>query len=188
MIVRQSVTTPFPVVLVDPTGAPVAGAVPSSFQSGTVTIIKADRTMVDLTLTGSNLYEIDSTKARGLYHIIVPGTSLDVIGPVQVALRPAGSASFVSDIVTGDVVQDTAAATSPWDELRADHQTVGTMGDAMRLLNLVLSGHVKIDPTAGTMTVYAENGTTVFQTQNLTKAGGALAGLDALERSTATRP
>lgn len=194
VIVQPSITTRIPVRLTDGYGVAVTGRLPTDVQSGIATIVKGDGSTADLTLVGSgggqNWYEVDGTKAPGLYHVVVPGSFFNVAGPTQLVVLPSAGAFvpvFDSFLVQSLGLDASAIATAVWDALRTDHVDVGTMGDLMRLLNLVLAGRVKIDATLGKQTLYAEDGTSIFQTQNLKNASGAAAGLDATERLAAVR-
>jgi hypothetical protein len=87
---------------------------------------------------------------------------------------------FDEDLISG-------LAGNVWEAVRDSHTTVGSFGDLMQLLWLVFTSHVKLDPMAGTLSVYGP-GDALFQTQTIKNAAGAAGGLDATERLAATRP
>ena len=103
MIARLSTNVRVPIRLVDSSGNPVTGKLPTDVLGGVATLVKSDGTTVDITLTNSsNWFEIHSTKAPGLYHILVTATNLGVYGPTQLSVQPATS-GFIGTIATFDV-------------------------------------------------------------------------------------
>jgi hypothetical protein len=93
--IRINTSARIPLFLTN-SGAGASGLGTADFKSGVVTIIRADGTTVDITLVasgaGQNFYEISSSKAPGLYHIVVPGADLAVQGPTVLAATPAATA------------------------------------------------------------------------------------------------
>lgn len=103
----KDVAASMPIRLVDASGNGVAGMLPADISDGTtagnVTFIKADRTQVSIALVANtNWFEASSSKAPGLYHILVPANVLDQLGSAQLAVFPAASA-FRGTVFTATV-------------------------------------------------------------------------------------
>lgn len=100
LIARQGQTTRIPVRLVDDTGTPVTGAVAADVLSSQAFVVKGDSTTTTVTLIDSTTWiEIDPTNAPGLYHVVLSGGSLNVLGPTQMSIQPATTA-FVGIVDT----------------------------------------------------------------------------------------
>jgi len=165
--------------LVDGTGAPVTGMVAANILGGVFTVIKADGTTVDISVSGTTWFEIHTTKAPGLYQAKLTAAAVNTSGVISVAVQPA-AAAFVGTVVTGWV-----GSNPVWDEPRrvTDGTTIaGTFGEFFRTLRQVVCGRTKLNETTGTITVYKEDNATVHQQQGLRDANGNLAGLSAVER------
>jgi hypothetical protein len=85
-----------PVRCLSTLGLGVAGVLPGDISDGTTvgnaTVAKADGTLASIALVdGVNWFEIDATKAPGLYHVVVPSTMTDLEGTLQLAVLPAAS-------------------------------------------------------------------------------------------------
>lgn len=154
-----------PVRLITAAGAPATGIVPADILGGIATVTKADGVNVDITLTnGVNWIEQHVTKAPGLYHLIIPLTMTDVVGPLQWSVMPDAAAFDTAGFMGSGTVEDLVTlllggTVSPF--------TVGTVGGALRLLDRFIRGRVK-QTTAGTpqRIVYAEDNTTPLATVN----------------------
>jgi len=105
MIIRQSTATRVPIRLIDSTGAAITGATGASFLSGNISVVKSDGTLVDIAVSasggGQNLFEINATKAPGLYHFTLTAASVDTLGPVQWSAVPAGGQTWTTSIGAG---------------------------------------------------------------------------------------
>lgn len=174
MLFRKSTTMRVPIRLIDGAGAPVTGVLPSDIQGGIATVIKADGTTVDITLSvGTNFFEFSpATKSRGLYHITIPGSALGVLGPVQWVVLPAASLFSSAGYVGIGVVEDLPSLV--WSYLvNSDGQSpVNTAAAAVRLVAQFLKGVVKLDSGTNTYTIYKEDGTTVLSQRNTFNASG----------------
>lgn len=106
MIISQGSSVRLPVRLLDATGVPQVGKLPADIWDGTTvghcTVVRADGTLTDITLSnGVNFFEIGST-APGLYHILISALSTAISGTLQLAVFPA-SGGFVGTVVTAQV-------------------------------------------------------------------------------------
>src|ERR1700693_4351711 len=92
MLFRLNAATQVPVRLIDSSGAPVTGVLASDVRGGICTIVNANGTTVDITLSSGNFTGFSpSTKTAGLYHITIPVNTFSVIGPVQWVVLPQAS-------------------------------------------------------------------------------------------------
>jgi len=78
------------------------------------------------------------------------------------ALGQIVAANGVSATLTADQV-----AASVWSSVAAQYVTAGTMGEALNVAQILLRNKTVTDPTAGTITVYDLDGTTVLYTADL---------------------
>jgi hypothetical protein len=207
----KNVAARVPVRILASTGAPVVGVSVEMIDGGVATVVNADGTTLDIALvasgTGQNFFEVDPVKAPGLYHLLLPGSALNVVGFVQWSVQPASPDAFQPGGAVGNAeVEDTDLAPieqlltaiqsrlvaveerlngipgKVWDEKRAGHTTAGTFGELMRLIRQVFAGRVLLNEGAGTLTIYAEDGVTALQIQALKDGLGRPAGLQAIER------
>lgn len=173
MLLRKSVTVRVPVRLVDAAGAPVTGVLPADVQGGVATVVKASGATVDITLSGANFFEFSpASKTRGLYHITIPNTALDVVGPVQWVVLPAASLFSAAGYVGTGVVEDLASVI--WSYLiNSDGQSVvNTAAASLRLMAQFLKGVVQLDSGTNKYTIFKEDGTTVLSQRNTFNAAG----------------
>lgn len=109
-MIKLSTATRVPVRLLDNTGAGVTGIGTANIDNANgITVIKGDGTVTDLTVVdagaGQNWFELSTTKAPGLYHLLLPALSTNVIGTIQWILRPQVGGAF--EITVGsDRVED----------------------------------------------------------------------------------
>jgi hypothetical protein len=112
IIVPPNTATRIPVRLTDGFGVAATGKLPTDVLGGVVTIVKSDGTTVDVTLLSSggsqNWFEPNLTKAPGLYHLLMPGTVFNLVGPCQMAVVP--SASGFVPVIASFLVADTSTA------------------------------------------------------------------------------
>mgnify|MGYP001255476547 CR=1 FL=1 len=106
MLTRDS-SVRIPLRLVNLMNVPTTGIRPSDIFNGSAQIIKADGTTQLLSLVfNTNWFEIDSVQSPGIYHIRLPSSATNVLGPIQVTLYPAMSSftdTFYSDFVSVDM-------------------------------------------------------------------------------------
>lgn len=171
-----------PVRLVDNSGAPVTGVVAADILNGEVLYVRGNGSTNTQTLVnGVSWIEVDDVAAPGLYHIVMNNvTDVSQRGTFQWSVMPQ-AVLFVGSIGSAMV-----GAGPVWSEVRSSFTTSGTMGAIVRLLTQMLQGRKVIDPVAGTLTIYAEDGTTPLNVQDLLNALGGPGGLDAVEAGVAT--
>lgn len=103
MLLRKSTAVRIPIRLLDSTGLPVTGIGDADFAS--IAVIKSDSSVTAFTPDdGVNWFEVDSTAAPGLYHLLLSSAHTNTNGPLQVAL--ISSASQFNDTVAAAVVED----------------------------------------------------------------------------------
>jgi len=107
MIIRKDTAIRLPVRCIDVAGSGVAGLVPTDFNDGTtqgnVTVVKGNGTLATIILVaGVNFFEISSSAAPGLYHVLVPLTATNVVGTLQLSAMPDGG-QFLPTVITGQV-------------------------------------------------------------------------------------
>lgn len=108
-MLRQNTNETVKIVLKDSMGNLKTGLVATDFLGSNAYLYKADNTKVSIALTlGTNLKEIDSTDAPGLYSLAIPSSNLDQLGSLTLSFQPAASA-FVAAYLTETVVVDGAA-------------------------------------------------------------------------------
>lgn len=189
---KQSTNTRVFFVALDAAGVGKTGLVAADFLGGNYTAIKADGTKTDVALVlNTNLFEVDATKAPGLYQLLIASTENNVVGQIAWSLQPAaalftpviGSAevtAVAADVaaiytrigapVGASISADIAAAPGKvLDVTRASHVAAGTLGEAIREIYQANLGHVKI--ATNNLTIYAEDGSTplrVFLLRDLT--------------------
>ncbi len=103
-MLRKSVAVRVPVRLLDNTGTPVVGRTAADLLSGQFHVTKSSGVVVDVAASGANFFEINATSFPGLYHLLLPSNSVDVLGPVQWSVVPAAGA-FIP-VVGADFVDD----------------------------------------------------------------------------------
>lgn len=164
LIARQSVATRIPVRLVDGTGVPVTGKGSVAVLGGTVFLVKGDGTTATITLSnGVNWFEIDNTQAPGLYHVLVSGANLGVLGPTQLSVQPAATA-FVGTI--GTFLVESFAA-----EVDAVSSSQTAIQTAVTIVRKIQANRWKV--VSNQLVVYDDNGTTPLYTFNLLDDTGA---------------
>lgn len=173
MLFRKSTTVRVPIRLVDNAGAPVTGVLPADVQGGIATVIKADGTTVDITLSGANFFEFSpASKSRGLYHITIPGSALGVVGPVQWVVLPAASLFSSAGYVGLAVVEDLPPIIWSYLINSDGASVVNSAAAALRLVAQFLKGVVQLDTATNTYKIFKEDGTTVLSQRNTFNASG----------------
>jgi hypothetical protein len=173
MLFRLNATVQVPVRLLDGSGAPVTGALTSDIQGGICTVVNADGTKTDITLTGGNFVEFSpATKTKGLYHITIPVNTFSVLGPVQWCVFPAASLFAAAGYVGYGTVENLPALVQTYAVNSDGASPSGSVAAALRLITQYLAGAVKQDTGANTMTIYKEDNTTVLSVRNTFDAAG----------------
>jgi hypothetical protein len=173
MIFRLNAAVQVPVRLVDNAGAPVTGVLVSDIQGGICTIVKADGTTTDITLSSGNFAGFTpATKTKGLYHITVPANTFSVVGPVQWCVYPAASLFSPAGFVGYGTVEDLPTLINTYLVNSDGASPVHSAAAALRLMTQFLSGLVKQDVGANSMTIYKEDGTTPLSLRNTFDAAG----------------
>jgi hypothetical protein len=136
--------------LLNTSGAAVTGVVPADITNGVtpthVSVVKADGTLTDITLSnGGNFFEIDATKAPGLYHIEIPSGGTSVPGLLQLQVMPT-AATFVATCITGQV------------------ETIALDAEIARK---IMGNKLSIDDVTKQMTIYEDDGVTAAYVFNL---------------------
>ncbi len=150
MTLRQNIAVRLPIRLLNSSGVAVTGLTPSDITNGStvthVSVVRGDGTIQDITLTvGVNFFEIDATKAPGLYHILIPSGASSIIGTVQLIILPA-AAAFVATCITGQV-----------DTISLDAE----------IARKIMRNRLNIDFGTNQMTVYEDDETTPAFVWNL---------------------
>ncbi|RTK98746.1 MAG: hypothetical protein EKK57_11255 [Proteobacteria bacterium] len=141
MALRQNTNERVFVRLFNSLGNPVTGVTPANILGGNFTITKSDGTNVDIGLTaGVNWFEVDSTKAPGLYQILILAANLNLIGHTTWSIQPSG-ALFIG-IVGNDSVTSVLADIA---NVQADTDNIQT-----RLPAALVGG--RMDSNVGAMT------------------------------------
>lgn len=158
MILRLSTAVRIPVRLLTSTGTPVTGIVPADITNGSTpghcSVVKADGSITDITLTlGTNFFEISTTAAPGLYHVLLPTGATAVAGTLQLIIQPSATA-FVTSVSTAQVDAVLADAEKTRKATYNNYQVVNSGLDANRAI------------------IYEDDGTTVFKKYNLFDAAG----------------
>lgn len=105
-MIIQSQAVRVPVKLVTALGADATGIVVADIKNGRCQVIKSTGVTVNIALVlNTNFFEIDSTNSPGLYHILIPNTATDVVGPLQYSIYPNATA-FLSSNYTETVQAD----------------------------------------------------------------------------------
>lgn len=173
MLFRLNAATQIPIRLVDNSGAPVTGVLTSDIQGGICTIVKADGSKTDITLSGANFTEFSpATKTKGLYHITIPSNTFSVLGPVQWCIFPAASLFSAAGFVGYGTIEDLPTLTNSYLVNSDGAAPAHSVANALRLITQYLSGIVKQDTGANTMTIYKEDGSTALSVRNTTNAAG----------------
>lgn len=132
--------------------------------SGHVSVVKADGTITDITLTnGVNWFEVDATKAPGLYHVLIPSGATSVSGQVQLVVMPSASA-FVATVITGQV-----------ESIALDAEIARKV--QQNKLKIFATG-----PNANKMIIYDDDGTTPYLTWNLFDQDGTATSINPFMR------
>lgn len=190
-IVRKDTAVRLPVLLLDAIGAGKAGVVPSDVLGGLARVYKADGTATTFALTaGVNWFEIDSTNAPGLYHVLVPSGQTNVLGPMQVVFRPA--ASVFEQAWTRAVVEELqklgtteTAVASVGTAVTAVSTAVSAIQTIVTALQKVGINRLKIHtagPDANRLVIYDNDETTPLYKWNLKDASGNPTLTDVYER------
>lgn len=177
MLFRQSVSVRVPIRLVDGSGVPVTGVVPANIQGGICTVVKADGTQLDITLSaGTNFFEFTpSSKTRGLYHVTLPSGATSVVGPIQWVVLPAASVFASAGYVGVGVVEALPSYLFSYLVNSDGASPANSAAAALRLITQFLSGLVKQDTSLNKMTIYKEDNTTALSQRNTFDASGAAA-------------
>ncbi len=108
-MIIQSQAVRVPVKLVTALGADATGIVVADIKNGRCQAVKATGVTVNIALVlNTNFFEIDATNSPGLYHITLPNTTTDVLGPLQYSVYPTTNA-FLSSNYTETVQADSSA-------------------------------------------------------------------------------
>lgn len=171
---RKNVSIQVPIRLVDGAGAPVTGVTPANIQGGICTVVKADGTQLDVTLSaGTNYFEFSpSSKTRGLYHITLPSGAFSVIGPVQWIVLPAASVFSSAGYAGYGVVEDLPSYLFSYAINSDGASPASSAAAALRLITQFLTGLVKQDTSLNKMTIYKEDATTPLSQRNTFDASG----------------
>lgn len=174
-LLRKSVSIRVPIRLVDGSGAPVTGVLPTDIQGGIATVVKADGTTADITLSaGTNFFEFSpSSKTRGLYHILLPSGAPSVLGPIQWVVLPAASVFSSAGYVGYGVVEDLPSFIFSYLINSDGASPVNSAASALRHVAQFLKGLVKQDTSTNQMTIYKEDATTVLSQRNTYDASGS---------------
>jgi hypothetical protein len=173
MLFRLNAAVQVPIRLLDGSGNPVTGVLTSDIRGGICTIVNADGTKTDITLSGGNFTEFSpATKTSGLYHISVPINTFSVIGPVQWAVLPAASVFSSAGYVGTGTVEDLPTLVCNYLINSDGASPVHSLAAAARLITQFLTGNVKQDAGANTMTIYKEDTTTALSVRNTFDASG----------------
>lgn len=86
---------------------------------------------------------------------------------ITAAVWSAASASFDAPGTMGEKLNGAGSAGDPWTTALPGGYTSGTAGSIMSLLEKILRNKTITDPVAGTLTVYADDGTTPLLTASL---------------------
>lgn len=176
---RKSVSVQVPIRLVDSAGAPVTGITPSDIQGGICTVVKADGTQLDVTLTtggGGNFQEFSpASKTRGLYHVTLPAGAFSIVGPVQWIVLPASSGFASAGYVGYGVVEDLPSYLFSYLINSDGASPVHSAAAALRLVTQFFSGKVKQDTALNKMIIYKEDNTTALSQRDTFDAAGAAA-------------
>lgn len=171
MLFRLNAATQLPIRLLDGSGDPVTGAATSDIQGGICTLVFADGTKTDITLSGANFTEFSpATKTKGLYHITIPANTLSVVGPLQWCVFPAASLFAAAGYVGFATIEDLPTWVNSYLVNSDGASPAYSVAAALRLITQFLAGVVKQDPGSNTMTIYKEDGTTALSTRNTTDA------------------
>lgn len=173
MLFRLNAAIQVPVRLVDSAGAPVTGALAADIQGGICTIVKADGSKTDITLTTGNFVEFSpATKTKGLYHVTVPANTFSVLGPVQWCIFPTATLFSAAGYVGYGTVEDLPTLVQSYAVNSDGAAPAHSVAAALRLITQYLSGVVKQDTGGNTMTIYKEDGTTALSVRNTVDAAG----------------
>lgn len=174
MLFRLNGATQLPVRLVDGSGNPVTGATTTDIQGGICTLVFADGTKTDITLSGGNFVELSpATKTKGLYHITIPANTLNVVGPFQWCIFPSASLFATAGYVGFATIEDLPTWINSYLVNSDGASPAHSVAAALRLITQFLSGVVKQDAGANTMTIYKEDGTTSLSVRNTTDASNS---------------
>lgn len=106
-MIGQNTATRLPLLLVDSFGVGVTGVNSAQIKSGKAFLTKGDGTTAFISIVDSgmlqNWYEIDPTNQPGLYSLILPSTSTNVLGKISITLYPDVGATFVAKMVMDEI-------------------------------------------------------------------------------------
>jgi hypothetical protein len=107
MIIPKDTQVRFPVRCINASGDGVTGLLPAQISDGTtagnVTVIKADGTLAAIVLVNNtNWFQVNGSKAPGLYHVVLPSSVTNILGALQLAVFPAAT-DFKGAVFTGEV-------------------------------------------------------------------------------------
>jgi hypothetical protein len=109
-MIIQNTSSRLPIKLISSTGSNATGILPSDIKNNSIQIIKNDGSTSLISLTvGVNWFEIDSTQSPGLYHVLIPAGSTNLLGNLQYSVYPSATAfvSFVGTTSVGlDIIQN----------------------------------------------------------------------------------
>jgi hypothetical protein len=110
MIIQNS-TVRLPIALQTPTGSPATGIVVGDIKNGVAQVIKSDGTTASIAISGTTWKEIDAVQSPGLYHLVVPNTATNLLGPLQYSLFPTVIPGAFNQFIGADTVySDTATS------------------------------------------------------------------------------
>ena len=88
-------------------------------------------------------------------------------GSSTVTLTSYATGTLEAEITPFSTLSPESLAASVWSAVTADNASVGSMGEALSFAQIVLRNKTVTDPTAGTVTVYDTDGTTVLYVADL---------------------
>lgn len=88
-------------------------------------------------------------------------------GSSSLSLTSYATGTLEAEVSPFSVLSPESLAASVWSAAAAENASVGTMGEALSFAQIMLRNKVVTDPSAGTITVYDVDGTTVLYSADL---------------------
>lgn len=88
-------------------------------------------------------------------------------GASSLSLTSYATGTLEAEIAPFSTLSPESLAASVWSSVAADNANAGTMGEALNFAHVMLRNKIVTDPSAGTITVYDTDGTTVLYSADL---------------------
>lgn len=144
------------------TGALVSSGAVTMVGTSTLAALLVGAAAAGVTMVGTSTFTA-TPGATGTLAVTMVGAG----ALTATALAPGFMAAHIDVTDTGDTLTAAQVASEVWSSPAASYTVTGSMGEALNVAQIMLRNKTVTDPTAGTITVYDLDGTTVLYVADL---------------------